>query len=87
MLNLPTTPAAHTQACAELFKSGLIEMSDQEEAFSVRYYIWAGVLADVESTGSGLQKLVFSLIVIHTVNIFSGYISVANRRVHFNLDL
>ena len=45
-------------------------MSDQEKAISVRYYIWAGVLADIQSTGGGLRNLVFSLIVIITVNIF-----------------
>ena len=34
MLNSPSIPAAQIQACAELYKSGLIEMSDQEKAFS-----------------------------------------------------
>ena len=47
MLNSPSTPAAHIQACAELYKSGLIEMSDQEKAFSGIYYVWASVLAEM----------------------------------------
>ena len=51
VFRFPSTSATHTRACAELLNSGLIELSDQDKAFSIRSHIQTSVLADMESAG------------------------------------
>ena len=79
MLNFPSTPAAHIQACAELYKSGLIEMSDQEKAFSMRPNIQTSVLADMRA--SGLVATVFNAIVAALTILWPWMVCVPDRTI------
>ena len=71
MFNFPITSAAHTQAYAELFNSRFIELSEEEKAFSMRPFLQVSVLADMQSTGSGLRNRVFSSILILSMKVLS----------------
>ena len=79
MLNLPTTPAAHTQACAELFRSGLIEMSDQEKAFFMRPSIQTSVLEDMYT--SGLMSALFNATVAVLTMLWPWMVCVPDRQI------
>ena len=79
MLNFPTTPAAYTQACAELFKSGLIEMSDQEKAFFMRPSIQTSVLTDMLT--SGLMSALFNATVAVLTMLWPWMVCVPDRTI------
>ena len=66
MFNFPITSAAHTQAYAELIKSGLIELSDQDKAFYMKPHVQTSVLADMESTGL-ISKLFNTIVRVLTL--------------------
>ena len=79
MIDFPTTAAAHTQACAELFKSGLIEMSDQEKAFSMRPNVQTSVLVDMYT--SGLMSTLFNATVAALTMLWPWMVCVPDRTI------
>ena len=79
LFNFPMTSGAHTQACAELFSSGLIEMSDQDMAFSMKPNIKTSVLADVHS--SGLMSTLFNAAVAVLTILWPWMVCVPDRTI------
>ena len=78
-LEFPTTPAAHTQASAELFRSGLIEMSDREKAFSMRPNIQTSVLVDMYT--SGVMSTLFNGTVAALTMLWPWMVCVPDRTI------
>ena len=51
MFSFPTTAAAYTEACAELVEASLIQLSEEDKAFSMSLDIQTSVLADAHTSG------------------------------------
>ena len=79
MFSFPITSAAHTQACAELLNWRLIELSEEDKAFSMRPHIQTSVLADMQSTG--LMSTLFNVTVTVLTVLWPWMICVPDRTI------
>lgn len=75
----PTTAAAHTKSCVELIKASLIQLTEDDQAFSMRLETQASVLADMHSTG--LTSPLFNATVKVMTGVWPQMICIPDRTV------
>lgn len=80
MFNFPTTDVAYNEACAELMAASLIQLNEEDKAFSMRPEIQTSVLADMQPTG--LIAPLFNAMVKVLTGLWPRMISVPDRTVN-----
>lgn len=79
LFGFPTTAAAYSEACAELVEASLIQLSEDEQAYSITPEIQTSVLADTQT--SGLISPLFNVTVKVLTGLWPQMLCVANRTV------